>query len=235
MAAFGFPFIGRIRKSQSGSDPENQDGIELEQPKPFDLGPLFSELQAYQRTQRTISAHNSRDGIETGTSEGATGNTETTEGTTTGTDHDETSRPNLKDEWDSFMAARLKTHREKLLEILDPMIQSECSTLLMCWNDMEQFHIMPAYMKHSAPDAITHWQEARRTWYRNRGYWRLWMPCYGVKSMRVVKVRYTKKQFKTRYRLTRSLDRNRRQDGADRAQISPRLGLGGHSHDGLVL
>lgn len=78
--------------------------------------------------------------------------------------------------------------RERLLQLLEPIINSTPPSLLLCAGNNSFCSIYPVRIGESSSAAET-WQQIRTGWYDFKGHWRKYLPCYRVQKVEVVKVR----------------------------------------------
>lgn len=93
----------------------------------------------------------------------------------------------------SVIDTRIASHerREKeLMKILDAFfgLDDTHSSILVCWGKEESCRFIPVKIPNSADD-VTVWQEIHRRWYAHRGWWRKYLPLFGIKKVEIVEVR----------------------------------------------
>ena len=80
-----------------------------------------------------------------------------------------------------------EVRKRELLQILEPMVKSDASTLLLCWGEKEHCHILPAKIRDSA-DSIGQLSDALHAWLQHQASWRSWLPWYGVHNVTIIEV-----------------------------------------------
>ncbi|RAQ70214.1 hypothetical protein COH21_013070, partial [Aspergillus flavus] len=76
--------------------------------------------------------------------------------------------------------------KKEIEQILSPLLaESTNNVLLLCWGDKDRCHIIPTSIRHEA-DEVNIWERIRAAWYARRGYWRRYIPLYGVQQVDIV-------------------------------------------------
>lgn len=78
--------------------------------------------------------------------------------------------------------------KKEIEQVLSPLLaESTNNVLLLCWGDKDRCHIIPTSIRHEA-DEVNIWESIRAAWYARRGYWRRYIPLYGVQQVDIVEV-----------------------------------------------
>ncbi|KAI0124188.1 hypothetical protein BJ170DRAFT_75075 [Xylariales sp. AK1849] len=92
-----------------------------------------------------------------------------------------------KDRPSYFLAKRHLARKEEILNIIEPILdctQPDSLAVLLCWGNQDHCSIKPSRVSDSTADIRT-WQEIREAWYAERGYWRKYVPMYGVRDIKI--------------------------------------------------
>lgn len=76
----------------------------------------------------------------------------------------------------------------ELTQQLEPILRDDMGPLvLLCWGEKHHCSIVPVRIS-DLTDEGTWWREIKQAWYSHRGYWRKYVPFFGVERIDVVEV-----------------------------------------------
>lgn len=78
--------------------------------------------------------------------------------------------------------------KESLAKMLLPLLGDDAETfILLCWGREHECSITPVPISNPIDEAVI-WRDIRQIWYSRRGWWRRYVPCFGVKRVDIVEV-----------------------------------------------
>ena len=80
------------------------------------------------------------------------------------------------------------SRKESLTKMLLPLLGDGADTfILLCWGGEHECSITPVPITNSIDETVI-WEDIRQVWYSRRGWWRRYVPCFGVKRVDIVEV-----------------------------------------------
>jgi hypothetical protein len=81
-----------------------------------------------------------------------------------------------------------KNRKDALGEHLLPMLGDDTNAVvLLCWGQQYHCSIIPVSISDS-DDEVAIWREINQAWYARRGWWRRYIPFFGVEHVDIVEV-----------------------------------------------
>lgn len=81
-----------------------------------------------------------------------------------------------------------KSRKDSLAKMLLPLLGDGADTfVLLCWGGEHECSITPVPITNSIDETVI-WRDIRQDWYSRRGWWRRYVPCFGVKRVDIVEV-----------------------------------------------